>query len=342
MAEDHRLKILAHVPKIDGPLGGGEVTFQAVCKFLMGRGHDITLLVERGVGDGLPGAQVVVGNRPSKILPLYLSSDVLLTQRRPALQPVRELTVGRGYTSASGLPLRAFLSHNIGQPRSYGFAPEDLDLVMFNAKHTQAESQWPGRSIVLNPPVFPEEYETQPGDRITQVNLSAKKGGYFFWRLVEALPNRKFLAVLGKEKSQIIPKTLPANCEIIDNTNAMRDDVYSRTRVLLVPSTGASHQDVMAPRKSAESWGRVGVEAAASGIPTIAVDTPGLNESLGPAGRLLPLDVDSWVKEIERLLNDKRYYAARSRKAKKRSVALHPIRQLKELERLLLNLVENR
>ncbi|MFI1769152.1 glycosyltransferase family 4 protein [Streptomyces sp. NPDC020800] len=51
----------------------------------------------------------------------------------------------------------------------------------------------------------------------------------------------------------------------------MREHVYSRSRVMLMPSLY-------------ESWGRVAVEAFASGIPVIAHPTPGLVESLGEAG----------------------------------------------------------
>ncbi|WP_262928542.1 glycosyltransferase family 4 protein [Streptomyces sp. CBMA152] len=51
----------------------------------------------------------------------------------------------------------------------------------------------------------------------------------------------------------------------------MREHVYSRSRVILMPSLY-------------ESWGRVAVEAFASGIPVIAHTTPGLVESMGEAG----------------------------------------------------------
>ncbi|MFE4971343.1 glycosyltransferase [Kitasatospora sp. NPDC056651] len=65
--------------------------------------------------------------------------------------------------------------------------------------------------------------------------------------------------------------------EIIDHVpgHAMRERVYARSRVVLMPS---SH----------ESWGRVGVEAFASGIPVIAHPTPGLAECLGHAGIYVP------------------------------------------------------
>jgi glycosyltransferase involved in cell wall biosynthesis len=91
----------------------------------------------------------------------------------------------------------------------------------------------------------------------------------------------------------------------------MRDEVYARTRILLMPS-------------DYESWGRVGVEAVASGIPVIAHPTEGLTESLGPAGTFCDRDnVDVWQKAIE-MLDDPAVYRAASRRAKARSKALDP------------------
>lgn len=76
----------------------------------------------------------------------------------------------------------------------------------------------------------------------------------------------------------------------------MRDDVWSRTKVLLIPS-------------NYETYGMVGVEAIASGIPTIAHPTDGLCESLGDAGWFIPRDdVDEWQRVIELLLTDDAVY----------------------------------
>jgi hypothetical protein len=68
--------------------------------------------------------------------------------------------------------------------------------------------------------------------------------------------------------------------------------VYRRTRLLLMPSTY-------------ESYGRVAIEAAVSGIPTIANSTPGLEEALGSAGTFpARLAVEPWQEAIRQVLND--------------------------------------
>jgi len=66
-----------------------------------------------------------------------------------------------------------------------------------------------------------------------------------------------------------------------------------------------------------ESWGRVGVEAMASGIPVIAHPTPGLQESLGDAGVFVDRnDIDGWERAIRRLLTPRAYGTA-SKKARR-------------------------
>ena len=75
----------------------------------------------------------------------------------------------------------------------------------------------------------------------------------------------------------------------------MPDLVWSRTRVLLMPS-------------EAESWGRVGVEALCSGIPVIAHPTLGLLEALGGAGVFVDRDdLVGWAKALADLDNPIEY-----------------------------------
>lgn len=89
--------------------------------------------------------------------------------------------------------------------------------------------------------------------------------------------------------------------------------VYGKTRVLLMPSIY-------------ESWGRVGVEAMASGIPVIANPTDGLSEALGDAGVFVDRDdLDGWENAIRRL-QDGRSWNAASRRAKARSAELDALR----------------
>lgn len=168
---------------------------------------------------------------------------------------------------------------------------------------------------VMHPPVVVNDYATTPGTRITLVNLCADKGAEVFYALAKRFPRRKFLGVAGAYGSQI-RLDLP-NVEIINHVRGdrMRDYVYSRTRVLLMPSIY-------------ESFGRCAIEAACSGIPTIAHPTAGLLESLGPAGTFVDReDVDGWEDALGRLLSPSEWPAA-SRRARERAAELDPTEAL--------------
>jgi glycosyltransferase involved in cell wall biosynthesis len=175
----------------------------------------------------------------------------------------------------------------------------------------------PAASIVVRPPVFATDYATMPGDRVTLVNLNEAKGGEVFWRLAERMPHVEFLGVRGAYGQQIErPGGLP-NVEVVDHMpgDRMRDEVYARTKVLLVPS-------------ATESWGRVAAEAMASGIPVVAAPTPGLSECLAEAGIFAErTDVDAWRSAVERLL-EPAAWAEASERALARSKALDPAADL--------------
>lgn len=173
----------------------------------------------------------------------------------------------------------------------------------------------PDRMLVVRPPVWPEEYRTTRGDCISLVNCTVTKGVKVLEELAERMPERKFLAVRGGYGEQQPPDL--DNVIVLDHLpgRQMRDEVYARTRLLLMPS-------------DYESWGRVGVEAMTSGIPVLAHPTEGLTESLGGAGVFCDrADVDAWQVAIERL-DDKDAYRAASRRASARAKALDPARDL--------------
>lgn len=182
-------------------------------------------------------------------------------------------------------------------------------LVVFNSHTLASSAPCPSPSIVVHPPVFAGRHATTPGDRVTLVNLSDAKGGDLFWRLARSMPDVSFLGVLGAYGRQVRDRF--PNVEVIPTTDDMPGDVWSRTRVLLMPS---EH----------ETWGMAAIEAAASGIPTIAHPTPGLVESLGAAGTFVDREEpDGWIAAIRALLTASTWAAASAR-AFARSAELDP------------------
>lgn len=163
--------------------------------------------------------------------------------------------------------------------------------------------------MICYPQVDPERFRTTPGDLITLVNLLPQKGGEVLDQLARYLPERRFLGVEGGYNQPLQVEISRPNVEIIPNTPHMRDRVYARTRILLMPSLH-------------ESWGMVGVEAMCSGIPVIAHPTPGLLESLGDAGIFAHRDdLDAWIDCIE-ALDKPNVYRRQSQRALKRAQAL--------------------
>lgn len=162
------------------------------------------------------------------------------------------------------------------------------DLAVFNSQSLVAAAQgmgWDGNHLVIWPPLRAERYVTTPGDLVTLVNLSEMKGGDLLWRLARNALHVNFLGVIGGYGRQVRDKA--PNVEIVPNTTNMRDDVYSRTRILLVPS-------------EQEAWGMTALEAAVSGIPAICHPTPGLLESLGEAATFVDrADAQGWLNAID-------------------------------------------
>lgn len=193
------------------------------------------------------------------------------------------------------------------------------DLVVCNTRWLSARlnpARAGARSIVVHPPVDPERHRTEPGDMVTMVNMfKPMKNPNMFWSLAGKCPDIKFLAVTGAYGPQDIRPGY-SNVEVIPTTSDMRGDVWSRTRVILVPSRY-------------ESYGKGPVEAAASGIPALAAPTPGLREALGNGATFIPrTDGPSWHRRLRALVDDSEAWATASAAALARSAEIEAARPL--------------
>lgn len=208
----------------------------------------------------------------------------------------------------------AHLVHNDSQLRFFHVRAAPGVLAVFNSEWLRAAVRWPGESVVCRPHVRVADYATerQAADCITLVNLSREKGARILAACAQLAPARHFLAVRGAYGTQDVrPLSRFANVEIIDSTPTIRD-VYARTRVLLMPS-------------GYESWGRVAIEAACSGIPTLASSMPGPRESLGEAGIFLDLRTPrAWLGALD-ALDDASTYEQASARARARAQELEAI-----------------
>lgn len=299
------MKIRAYVsgyPPVQG--AGAEWYLHTMMRDFRNRGHDV---------------QVVITGKAQKDYPDEYQG-VCIDPEKVALRGWPDIIIGQ----LGGLPTartqarstRTPLVHINNNDWSWRHAPTAA-LQVYNSEWVAKRAGTKG--IVVHPPVWAEDYAVTPGYAVTLINLMAEKGAAIFWRLAERNPDVPFLAVRGGWGAQVIPPRLPMNVVLLENTPDMKE-VYRRTRILLVPS-------------DYESFGRVAVEAAVSGIPVLASLTPGLRESMGPLGaHWVEGGVDAWQGALQAHLEGS--YAFQGQRGQDRVAELNDlsIEQLDDLE----------
>ncbi|AWT42558.1 glycosyltransferase family 4 protein [Streptomyces actuosus] len=300
---------------------GAEHMLVSMLRPLVERGHDVTVWLSR-YGKVVEPYEY----RGIRVIPLEARLDFPSAARKADvlvshLECVPSTSaLARGY----GRPV-VVVCHNTHRPTFRDMASGTTALAVYNSRWMAHEAELffveypaavrPASSLIVRPPVFAGDYATKPGKAITLVNCNEAKGGKVLAALARRMPDQQFLAVRGAYGEQILPD-LP-NVEVVDHVDgaSMREQVYARTKVLLMPS-------------SYESWGRAGVEAIASGIPVVAHPTPGLCESLGEAGVFVDRnDIAGYEAVLRKLLTPSEYRLA-SKRAKARSAELDPTAEL--------------
>ena len=155
------------------------------------------------------------------------------------------------------------------------------------------------RRFVISPPIDPERYRTTPGKKIGLSLSSPWKGGNLVAAMARAMPRQPFLVVKDGRGNGVNMFTGLRNVELVDFMEPR--DFYSRTRVQVFPSLS-------------ETYGRVGVEGAISGIPLVASLAPGIREAMHARGIYLDrTDTRAWVRMVNRLMTDPEAWAKASR-----------------------------
>lgn len=291
-----------------GHLAGAELMLHRMLKTLAERGHDVRVwATDEDKATDFEGIRVRTGT------PTVLDADVVVSHLK-SVKTAQQLARRAGAAFVQILHSAA------------PWVAADLrlrtQLYVANSHHVAADLRLKvrGQHLVVHPPVEAAEHATTPGDSVTLINPIPDKGADVFYTLAERMPHVPFLAVEGgyQRHDAVRREDLP-NVTWVDQTTDMRTDVWARTRVLLMPSTQ-------------ESYGLAAIEAAASGIPTIAHPTPGLKESLGRNGLFVDrADLDGWEAMLTGVLGPR--WEEASAQALKRSGELDPA---KELERWAL------
>lgn len=314
---DGPVTVLAMVDRYPpGQNAGAEWYLHHCLRDSAGRGHRAVVATSTARPYMFEGVEVV-GHREAHGLAQH--TDVVVGH----LLWTREAVT---FASRNGLPL-AYLSHNDHQVEHWQVGPGNVTVLVSNAEWVAARERefvqergrwvgrpWSGPAVVVRPPVLAADYrldrDPAAAEYVTLVNVYPEKGSGVFYELARrSPPHRRFLGVEGAYGQQARPGRADSNVAWQPQTARIRDDVYARTRVLLMPSVY-------------ESFGRVGAEAMASGIPVVAHPTPGLRESLGDAGIFVDRDdIDGWVAALD-LLDDPGAYREASTAARGRSAEL--------------------
>lgn len=295
---------------------GGELTAKVLLEALAQRGHQVeVLLSDEGPEDDYELGGVAVHAYRNSADPFrWFGTD---TQPHVVISHLRATTRAGVLTEMHQVP-HVQLVHNTHLHGKHCLRRGRTDLAVYNSHWVAQDcAEWfadlgltPPPSLVVHPPVVAADYAATPGKMITLINLCEEKGGRLLWELAARLPNRQFLGVTGGYGEQVLGEE--PNVTVLEHQPPERmAAVYQATKVLLMPS-------------SYESYGRAAVEAACSGIPTIAHPTPGLAESLGDAVVFCDReDPEAWVAALRRLWTPKGYAVA-SRKARELAKSLTP------------------
>lgn len=298
---------------------GAETTLHALLRALVEHGHRVEVWLTRYSTYRAPyeveGVRVVPFASRTDFAERARVADVVISHLH---------SVGNAAALTRGFGSKlVVLAHNTRDGTFAGMLG-GVDLAVFNSDTTQqaaraffaqagsAHGAPPARELVVHPPVYGGDYATTPGDAVTLVNTCRDKGGELLRELAARMPQLPFLAVKGAYGQQLAAGSLPSNVQVLEHDPAMRERVFARTRVLLMPS-------------AYEAFGRVGVEAMHSGIPVIAHPTPGLVESLGDAAHFVDRgDVDGWEKQLRQLMDEAEVWQHASHAALQRAAELDP------------------
>lgn len=273
-----------------GHNAGAETTLHGFNKALQSLGHEVDALLSRPHKDG-SGPYVLDG----------IKVQSFASKKDPFFQfPQYDITVAQLETAQ-----RAWIiSRQLGKPSiqlvhnnteySLNIGERYSDYLIHNSYHVQRDFEFTEKpSMVLYPIINPDIYRVDTSrEYITLINLSDgtapwyDKGYRVFYEMARRFPDQKFLGVEGAYGVQH-HEDLP-NVTILPHQNNILQ-VYRKTKLLLVPST-------------VESFGRVAVEAAASGIPSISSDLPGPVEAGCSARYIDPEEPDYWEQQIKDLL----------------------------------------
>lgn len=303
---------------------GSEITAEAQIDFLQKQGWEVIVLVHRWIVPEYKGTRIYPIRKNQLlespyIVSLFKSADLLCVQNYNmqdfifAVEQFQKPIVVFLHTQNDN---RDILNFRFGMPI----------YVVYNVNFLKLESSNTHPSIVVHPKVDTAPFKIPKKDAkyITLVNCNDNKGGEILIHLAKTLPDYQFLGVKGGYYKQVIDPNPPPNLIYVETQKDMTK-IYEKTKILIVPS-------------KSETWGRVAVEAMASGTPVITSRSPGLLECVGKAVISCDRnDTSCWSEKITNLMKSEKEYAAASKRALERVNELDTEEEYERLNQFLLD-----
>lgn len=178
--------------------------------------------------------------------------------------------------------------------------------------------------------LLPESLRIPQKGYITGSCGFAYKGADIFYRLAKIFKDEKFL-LIGTVDYRYVERFRQLNNVIIADYSAPKK-FLAMSKIVLVPS------------QCPEGFGRIAVEAMASGIPVLASFTGGLKEIVkrSSLGVYYFRSVAAWRKKLATLLLSEKQYALNSREGRTLSKKFLEGTATEELHKLIKNVVRNR
>jgi glycosyltransferase involved in cell wall biosynthesis len=321
-----RMKILFATVDYFPARGGLQASVDKLIHWLKKRGHSCAVLVSAVRRDMIRPKTLAKGisyklfKRPFFTVDRTFPYPVYRTKN-----PLESLSIARRIFNPDILVCVVGGSHTIDFAKmlckTAGDLPSliyifDIEGVAFTADPLYAKSHVVANADViasliadhrLRPPVVPCIVDSidcrveSTREVVLYINPHPRKGVNLAWAIAEAAKDLKFVFQESwrlNEKRRMEAINRAQNLENVEFRSAIDRpaEIYRDARVLLAP---------YGPERP-----RVIDEAQASGIPVVASDVPGLNESVGKGGVLVDPEgpIDAWASVLERLQTDEVYY----------------------------------
>ncbi len=308
----------SYVPNVRA---GAEITAHALNQMLVAAGWRVIIVLPDYQMANIDGVECIRYEQGSAAVDaVFRSADVFFCQNYDAQKAIQTL-------EAYGRPIVFFLhiereKSDVLQQR-FGVPVA----VVYNSATQREQNPTIHESAIIRPYIpygdFTVRDKPLPTGPVTLLNCNDNKGGGVLIELARRLRSVEFLGVRGsydKQLEDVAVRNLRYRPSVEDPR-----PIYAGAGIVIMPSR-------------AESWGRVALEAMASGVPVICSKTHGLAEATGGAAAAYcrPDDIGCWAEAIERLRGDPAAYRDAVEAGKRRIAALAAEDDFAEFEKWLI------